>query len=315
MKLNYFPLFFILTLLLLNCTRETSTQRIATINGSDILQEQIDSVTSMGIYEIRKDALKSLIKQKVVEFEAEKRHLPLTDLIKIEIENKIDKITEYEYHEYIERYNLKEIDSSEIISYLKTIKIKQRREIFSDSLIQNADIKIYLQPFLFKNVEINDIQYFNLTPKNNVTVYLISDYDCPACLNIKTELEKIIEKYKTKINFRFVYFSDYISSKALAVYAANKQNQFIEMHNALFSRNQDLGNEEIYNLAMEIGLNISTFKTDYQNPTTLKRFLKTKEKLINKGIYSTPTIIVNSKVLDDELAIFTLEEVIKNELH
>jgi thiol-disulfide isomerase/thioredoxin len=315
MKLIFFPFIFILSISLHNCSLYKSEQKIAIIDGNDIFQNQIDSLTSMSVYEIKKDALKSLIKQKVVELEAKKRNLAIQDLIKIEINNKIDKIEEYEYRDYIERYNLKDVDTSEIISYLTAIKIRERHEIFSDSLIQISDVKIFLKPFLFKNVEINNVQYFDLTPENNIVVYFITDYDCPACMDIKTKLESIIEKYKNKVNFRFVYLSDFISSKALAIYSANKQNKFNEMHQAIISKNQNLSKEYIYNLAKELGLNMPIFKNDYNNPNTLKKFLKTKENLISKGIYSTPTIIVNSKVLDDELAIYTLEEVIENELH
>ena len=43
--------------------------------------------------------------------------------------------------------------------------------------------------------------------------------------------------------------------------------------------------------------------------------LKTKKQLISKQIYSTPTFIVNNKVLDGKYAINYLENVINEELN
>ena len=42
----------------------------------------------------------------------------------------------------------------------------------------------------------------------------------------------------------------------------------------------------------------------------LKNLMINKERLITKGIYSTPTFIVNGKVLDNKYAIHYLEDVI-----
>jgi len=236
--------------------------------------------------------------------------------MKIEVENKADKVDLNDYEKYIEINNIKseKRDSISIISYLKTIKIKQRHDSFIDSLIDNAEIKIFLKQTNYKTIELNNIKSFDLTPENDLIVYIISDFDCPACQLIDNKINKIIEKYKYKVNFRYVYFSEYISKKALASYAAASQNHFIEMHNRLISKKKEIGDEEIFEIAEDLGLDIPTFEMEYNDSNTLKQFLVTKEELINKGVYSTPTIIVNSKILDDELAIYTIENVIENEL-
>lgn len=300
-----------------SCFSNKNENEIAIINGYSIVKDQIDSVASLGIYENRKQALKVIIKKNVVKCEAKKRGISENELIKIEVENKADNVILYDYEKYLELNNItrEKKDSIKIIAYLKTIKIKQRHDTFIDSLIQNSEIKIFLNPTVYKTIELNDIKSFDLTPENDLIVYIISDYDCPTCQFIEPKLNKIIENYKNKVNFRYVYFSEYISKKALASYAAATQNHFIEMYKHLHSKNKEISDEEIFEIAEDLGLDFPTFEMEYSDSNTLRQFLVTKEELIKKGVYSTPTIIINSKVLDDELAIYTLENVIENELH
>ncbi|MCD6111938.1 MAG: thioredoxin domain-containing protein [Bacteroidales bacterium] len=61
-------------------------------------------------------------------------------------------------------------------------------------------------------------------------------------------------------------------------------------------------------------LDITTFTKDINNTKILKNLIKNKELLISKNIYSTPTFIVNGKILDNKYAIDYFEDVIIEEL-
>ncbi|NQU87907.1 MAG: thioredoxin domain-containing protein [Mariniphaga sp.] len=308
---------FILLFSLIGCNEKNNIQVIATINNNSIFQDEVDSLTFISKYEIEKQALKNLIKREVVCQEASKQGITIEELIEKEVETKVLNVTSSDYYKYIESNNINknEIDSVNIITYLKTIKKKEKHDEYTDSLINQFNIEIFLQPMIFKTVNLSNINYFNLSPSNKIVVYLISDYDCPSCQHIEPKINKIINKYENKVNFRFVVFGEYISNKALAANAAALQNKFKEMHAILFQRKKELNDEEILEIAVKLELNLDKFKNDYKNPNNLKKLLRIKEKLIKKEIYSTPTIIVNSKVLDDEFALYTLENIIKNELH
>ena len=157
--------------------------------------------------------------------------------------------------------------------------------------------------------------YFKLTNNNsNNNVYIISDFKCPVCQKAEQTVQRFIQKYKNTINFRFIIASDYIDKGALACYAANKQNKFKQMHDLIFrNSNLEIHDSSYYVFAEEIKLDMKIFNTDINNPKSLKKLILNKEQLISKGIYSTPTFIVNGKILDGKYAIDYLEDVIINE--
>ena len=123
------------------------------------------------------------------------------------------------------------------------------------------------------------------------------------------------KKYNNKVSFKFVYFSDYIGKSALACEAAAKQNKFKKMHNIIFENTNLLNKDTIYNyFAVKLGLNINKFNKDMNNKQILNMLVKNKERLISKGIYSTPTFVVNGKVLGKRQSIDYLDDVIIEKL-
>lgn len=88
------------------------------------------------------------------------------------------------------------------------------------------------------------------------------------------------------------------------------------MHDILFKNSALLQNDSIYfEFAKELGLNMNEFKKDMKDKNILKGLIVNKELLISNGIYSTPTFIVNGKILDNKYAIDYLEDVIIKDLN
>ena len=138
---------------------------------------------------------------------------------------------------------------------------------------------------------------------------------CSACQRIEKRIRKIYEKYNNKVNFKFVYFSDYISEAAFACEAASRQNKFLEMHNMIFNNTENTHKDSIYyKFAKRLGLNIKKFKKDMHEKKNLKKLLKNKELLLSNGIYSTPSFIINGKILDNKYSFYNLEDIIKEEI-
>ena len=46
-------------------------------------------------------------------------------------------------------------------------------------------------------------------------VFILSNFDCPSCQQAEETLQNLYNKYNNKINFKFVYFSDYIDKDAI----------------------------------------------------------------------------------------------------
>lgn len=160
-----------------------------------------------------------------------------------------------------------------------------------------------------------DIHY-NLLAGNRsvVDVYIVSDYKCPKCRAITDKLRALYNVFDG-VSFKYVYFSSYIDKSALAVEAAANQDKFFEMHKLLLETSEWMSNDSIfYQMAWDLELDMDQFVLDMHSAEILKTLIRNKERIINKGINSTPTYIVNGKVIDDVYALDYLQDFIENEL-
>lgn len=176
--------------------------------------------------------------------------------------------------------------------------------------------KTVLAPQVFPRINTDSIFSYNLNSENkDATVFVISDFACPACQNAEKTLANLQEKYSNKVNFRFVYFSDYFSNSALACEAAEKEGKLKEMHDLLFNNAETgLCDSVFFAIAEQIGLDAKTFRKTMNDKSLLLKFLKNRDYLTGLGIYTTPTFIVNEKLLNDSYSINYLEDIIKSEL-
>jgi predicted DsbA family dithiol-disulfide isomerase len=306
----------------INCMENNNTKirrakTIAFIDGQEIFLEDIDSIISIQLYEARMNALHELISNELLLKEANTRKISLQKYIETEINNKTTKVTIEDFNSYISRLNISKIDSNNIFNYLKLIKQKDRQAYLVDSLKQFSEIKIKLQPPFFRKIEMSQFDSHNLSEnESSIVIYIVSDFSCPACQIAENQLKYLYKKYKNKVNFKFIYFSDYISRSALACEAAAKQKKFKQMHDIIFENTECLNDDSIfYAFAETIGLNIKKFSKDFNDPVVLKRLIKNKELILSEKIFSTPTFIVNNKILDDSFAIDYLEDVIIEEIN
>lgn len=289
---------------------------IATLNNKNIFVDNIDSIIGFQVYEQRLNALKLYVSKRILEEEAKKQNLSLKDFTEKQINQKCEKVTKRDIEKYIKKGNISYIDTNNIKNYLLNLKQKDRQEGLLDSLKQYYAIKIKLQPPFFNYIETTDIYSFNINQnKSNIEVLIVSDFACPSCQNAEKQLKELYMKYNNKVLFKFVYFSAYIGKSALACEAAAKQNKFRQMHDIIFKNTELLHQDSIYfDFAKELDLNITQFNKEINDQQILKKFVKNRELLITKGIYSTPTFVVNGKVLDKRHSMDYLEDVIIEEL-
>ena len=94
------------------------------------------------------------------------------------------------------------------------------------------------------------------------------------------------------------------------------QNKFWEMHHSIFNNIEQINQPNFYfETANKIGLDTLKFRNDFESEQVLTKLIRNKQLITEKGVYSTPTFIVNNKVLDFDNSIFYLETLIKKELN
>lgn len=303
----------------LGCQRiekKNAQKYLATLNGRTFLVEEIDSVISEQIFQLRRNTLKNLLRSTIFEYEAQKLKVSKEELLQRKI-NIYGKVSSTQYLNYVVELGIdsKSIDTTKILDYLSSKNKQTHFEHFTDSLLSESDITINFPPVQFTKVNVDELDYHELSNGRKIIVYVISDYNCHSCQNAEKQLRKIIKKYGHIVGFRFVYYSEYIDSKALIAEAAANQNKFFEFHEFLFNHPEiNLKDQLIYDFLENNGINMDMFLNDVQNPNTLKNLMRNKEKIMKEKIYFTPSFVINNKLLNDEFSLYTLENLINEEL-
>lgn len=135
-----------------------------------------------------------------------------------------------------------------------------------------------------------------------VTLIVFSDFECPWCGKLEPVLKQLLDSNKDKLRIVFKHLPlpmhPNAEPAALAAIAAQKQDKFWQMHDALFqTTNWTPG--VIEQNAQKIGLNMEKFKADLSNPETEMQLAKDKSDAQLADVVSTPSMFINGRPVRD----------------
>jgi protein-disulfide isomerase len=135
-----------------------------------------------------------------------------------------------------------------------------------------------------------------------VTIYEFSDFECPYCKKAHSTLQPILDEYEGKV--KVVYknyplpFHKNAKGAAKAALAAQEQGKFWEMYDLLFKNQKKLGQGGLYeDLASQIGLNMSKFKSDMEKSAYDKQIKQDMALGKKVGVKGTPAYYIGDKRL------------------
>jgi len=148
------------------------------------------------------------------------------------------------------------------------------------------------------------------SPTATVTVEEFADFQCGSCASAHPVLKEITSAYGSNKNFRFIFrnyplsMHDKAYTAAAAAEAAGLQgtSKFWQMQDRLFSNQHLWATNSNYRdvfagYAKEIGLDVEKFKADMSGMQAKTRVDQDLARGQAVGISSTPTVIVNGKVI------------------
>lgn len=157
-----------------------------------------------------------------------------------------------------------------------------------------------------------------LNAKYQLEVFV--DFQCPTCAAYNKKLYALRAKYPNDILITFRNFPLSIPAhdKALlaakVAEAAGKQNKFWEMYDLLLRNQQKwstnkLAEQIFVGYAKKLGLNIKDFKVDLKSKEVAERISLDLERAKFLKLNSTPSVLLNGKILNFTDAL-NLEEII-----
>lgn len=308
-------LFTIWLLLLLFSCSKVNKEIVAEVDDESILLSDLSEASKQELfdllnmaYEIKSRVLDDLIKKKLLEKAANKQNMTiyqyLESYVDMKISANIDTVmtpnTLVTNHVSVMRGQLHSSFQESMEGEL-VLKNKLRSNIIQqlvDSLYRRAIVKKYLFPPRQPKCVITDLCiHYRGNLNAPVSFIVASDFNCERCVTFESTLQRIYDKYKDRVKFGFVSFGDFPTLPALACEAAARQDKFWDFHDYIFAHKGFVDSTFIFNLAKNKCLDITQFKKDLHSPENYKKLDKTINDLVNRGVFATPTIIVNDRLV------------------
>ncbi len=153
-----------------------------------------------------------------------------------------------------------------------------------------------------------------------LTIVEFADLECPACAMLQPNLKQVLAKHTTDVNYYYRTIPIHAGSEEVATYAlaAGKQGKFFEFSDIAFSKqitwsmmpNRTKAFEEYAAMA---GANVEQLRKDLKDDTIKKILADDKSDAIAMGINSTPTLIINNRVVKGVISPSDLEKIIAEE--
>jgi predicted DsbA family dithiol-disulfide isomerase len=318
----------VLSLALVACAQTPETV-LATVNNIEITQKQVDDSVATQIYPlqqqlyaIRKAALENLITTKILESEAAVRRISLDELRK--------QLTLGEVN--VTRAQVEDAYKQNV-SFFATMSPDEARERLRLDLENQARMKHYraglealrkkwptamnFSPPVFVSELDDGVSPLRGAAKPAVTIVEFSDFECPFCKQVQSALRQIVESYgrEVRLVFKHLPLEGHRNSlpAARAAYCAAEQDRFWQFHDALFTAG-NLSPPVFEQIASELGLGLPKFQECVASEHSRAAVVKDIEAARLLRIESTPSFVVNGRVINGALSFADFQKIIEQEL-
>jgi predicted DsbA family dithiol-disulfide isomerase len=321
----------ILLILLLSCPvwGQTPETVLARVDDKEITQKQVDDAIGAQIYPlqqqlyaIRKAALENLVTRKILEREAAGRGVSVEELRKQLTQGEI-KVTDAQVEEAYKQN----------ASFFASMSPDEARERLRLDLENQARMKNYraglevlrkkwtvsidFSPPVFVSDLDDGVSPAKGSANPRVTIVEFSDFECPFCNQVQSTLKQIMEGYgrDVRLVFKHLPLDGHRNAfpAARAAYCAAQQDRFWQFHDALFSA-QDLSPPALQKIASDLGLGQERFQTCLNSEQSRAAILKDLEAAKLFRIDSTPSFIVNGKLIKGAVSFTDFQRIIEQEL-
>lgn len=302
---------------------------LARVNNVEITQKEVDDTVAPQIYPlqqqlyaIRKAALENLVTRRLLESEAAARGVSVEELrrqLTIGEINVTSAQVEESYRQNASFFASMSPDEARErlrLDLENQARMKQYRAGL-DALRKKWTVTLNLPPPVLISELDDGISPVKGAANPYVTIVEFSDFECPFCRQVQRVLAQLIESYgkHVRLVFKHMPLEGHRNSlpAARAAYCAAKQDRFWHFHDALFA-STNLSGEVFEQIASDLGLGMPKFKACLESEQSRAAVAKDLETAKLFRIDSTPSFIVNGKVIKGALSFADFQKIIEQEL-
>jgi protein-disulfide isomerase len=313
----------------------TTSEIVAEVDGEPITDEQVVQALGVNltrlqeqIYALKRQAIETLVSQRVLAHEAARRQTTPTAFVVGEVTAKVTEPTDAEVDAYYDAHRGSFHAASEdgqvrahIRTALLTEKTLAARQALIQSLRAGAHVAVYLAG---PSVQRFDLQIADAPVLGSasapVTIVEFSDFHCPFCQRFETAhtAQQLLARYGDRV--KIVWLDDPIdqlhpqSRQAHeAARCAGGQGKFWAYHDVLYAGPPRMG-EGLDAAAREVGLDTRTFDACIATGKYRAAVQRDVEQAQRLSVSGTPTFFINGRPLFGAQAFDAFAQVIDDEL-
>jgi protein-disulfide isomerase len=294
---------------------------VATIDGEPFTARQLEDVAGARLFQLRtqqyqaqRQILDDEIARRLLEREAAARKVTAAELLKQEVESKVAPVTEADQKAFYEQNKARMGTMSEadalkrIEAHLHEQRVGERQAEFLSGLRARANVAVPLGD--------NPSRGSADAP---VTIVEFSDFQCPFCSRATATLKKLDESFPGKIrivyrDFPLVQIHPNAARAAEAAACANDQGKFWAMHDVLFEHQDKLGEADLKQSAVVLGLDAAAFDQCLESGRHSAEWQKDTAEGQRYGVSSTPAFFINGRLVVGAQPYGTFARVVEEEL-
>lgn len=305
--------FLLIPCVFLSCSSHSEKKYLAKVNGVSISSITVDSLIKQElfdelnrIYQIRDKSLNQIIRKEVFRQEVslynktEEEYIQLLFKKKYLDSNVDSLLSKYSNLQMPIRNRLKKIGWNTIEGkYLIPDLIKDNIvDNYIDSVIYKYTIEKYLYPPANPQLNIEKlITEYKGNEDSNTTFYLISDFSCSECREFKPIADSLYSLFGKNVKFGYVNYSAFPTLEALSSIYFGNIGKFWEYYDYVYSIDKEFTLDCIYDFVLKNNLDFDKIQEKITSQETYDKIQSTYQSLQKMGIYATPTVIINNRII------------------
>ncbi|MBF0106366.1 MAG: thioredoxin domain-containing protein [Deltaproteobacteria bacterium] len=327
MKTKLLTLVFLSCLLI--CPALSKAKVLATLNGQEITEEEVDKVATprmtkilSQMFDIKREVIDQMIEERLLTADAQKQGLTI-DSLRSKILSDAKAVTEDEarsiYQLQKERYQGKEFDEIklQLMAQLSEQKKQMAMGDYIDNLKKQAQIKINLERPRAK-VSVDDDPSQGGPTTAPVTLIEFTEYQCPFCKRARATIKQILDTYGDKVHYVIrdfpLSFHNQAKDAANAAQCAGDQGKYWEFSDELWKIQGQQTTEALTKIATDIGLNLEKFNSCVSSQKYYAEIDKDQDDGVVAGVTGTPAYFINGLFLSGAQPFNNFKSLIDEEL-
>ena len=270
-------------------------------------------------YEATKKAVDAFVDEYLLEEQAKKENLTVSQLLDVHVVKAIAKDPSDDalrvYYEGVDTTEPYDAVRGKIIEAIRQRRMLKLRASYLQSLRSNANVAVRLAA---PRADISLKDTVSRGPAGAaVTLVEYADYECPYCQQIAPVVRKLEQEYKGKLAFAY---KDYplpmhpnAEKAAEATRCAESQNRYWDYHDMLFDKKQ-LDVASLKATARDLKLDVEKFNKCLDSGEQAEAVRLHASEAQSLGLQGTPSFFVNGRAVNGALSYESLRAMIEEEL-